>query len=79
MTRIPSLTVLGIRGSKIKVSGACGAFRREFVSLPFSAPRGHLHSLAPGPIASAPATIDLIFLPLSHKDPCDYVGPTWTM
>lgn len=68
-------------------AGLC-SFRRVregCACLPSPAPRGCLHSLACvlfllSPTAASMVTsssLTLILLPLSYKNSCDYIGPTW--
>lgn len=58
------------------------ALRGESLSLPFSAPRGHLRSLAHDSFLTfqphawdilSPTTNSHLLSPYNRKDPCDYI------
>ena len=80
---------MGLTGLKLRLSGRAAFLSRgsrgESISLPFSASRGFLHSLAHGPTLHLQSqqqsnlSLTLIFiLSLLHwKDLCDYLGPIW--
>lgn len=89
-TQMDSLTLLDIRRSKWvslgknqNVSRAVfllEALREEFVSLSFSASRGHPQVLPHGPASLWPSVVTSPFvtpLLLSYTDPRNYIGPIW--